>query len=973
MTLMAETVHGNKDNPHTPYATHGCESCHGPGSFHSSRARGGVGFPALISFRRGEESGQVHSQACTSCHGLDLGEKKGMKWDGSLHEISGMTCVSCHQLHVADDRMKDQQLQTEQCSKCHSRKIAVHKGADLLETTKCSRCHKVHELTRKDDAPFTAVSLMVNISEPTFESGKLTFKFAVEDQNGRALAGITDVHTTLAKLVSDESGYTTDWNSYLRKATDISSEQFPDANNVSLPTADNGELIDNLDGTYQYTFTTDVLNGVDPVTGEAIAWQDSLTHRVGLEIRKSNDYPVANATFDWVPSGGDVNLSRQIVTVESCNNCHTELTSHDGNSTDTDNCVTCHNPGANDPISGESLDFKIMIHKLHQGIDLPTLSEVGNKYSLFTHNGTEETIFAENDGIWVLNNKGTIDGIDYPQDIRNCTGCHADDADSVRNPNLQGVITSEGGNWKHIPSVETCSSCHDNTAFNEEMLAAKPNSKKHVMFPSENDSCLFCHGEGQDESVENVHTVAALGKKSAGIDYGVKFEVTHLEASSATAYDVHIRVTKDGAGITLNDEFLQYRNSVRLLMNWDNGAGFETHVARNTPNSFELDENPLCQAGASVGDIICQWDTALDPNINGGEPLTSGDILTTFISSGVCVDSRNQLVNCEDNNALERISTPSTVINNFFDAATLTYNPDFELKFGANFNKCDSCHEQVIQHDSRRSDDPSQCKACHNANRFTRSPADSPRDGGSSDLKFEVHKIHSNFRFVDAENDFVMVGRNEFYSAPISDCAQCHDEQQINLPLAQNPRASITRAPTTSLSDGNNLVRDGAVYTSPIALVCSSCHLSVGPGLIGADGKVVPDADGNTLLTRDLSSNGPGYDNGEFPQVPVTITEKEKSMLNHMILIGGAVFGATSEAAATGTESCSTCHSIGSSTGVDKVHVNVASDRKKDQQPQMEQCSNCHSRTIETHDDFSNSGIVFERLSCSTCHDEHQF
>jgi DnaJ-class molecular chaperone len=127
------------------------------------------------------------------------------------------------------------------------------------------------------------------------------------------------------------------------------------------------------------------------------------------------------------------------------------------------------------------------------------------------------------------------------------------------------------------------------------------------------------------------------------------------------------------------------------------------------------------------------------------------------------------------------------------------------------------------------------------------------------------------------------------------------------------------------------------------------------------------------LLTRDLSSNGPGYDNGEFPQVPVTITEKEKSMLNHMILIGGAVFGATSEAAATGTESCSTCHSIGSSTGVDKVHVNVASDRKKDQQPQMEQCSNCHSRTIETHDDFSNSGIVFERLSCSTCHDEHQF
>jgi hypothetical protein len=367
-----------------------------------------------------------------------------MKWDGSLHEMRGMTCVNCHELHLADDRMKGQQLQKEQCSKCHSRKIAVHKEAILFETRKCSTCHEVHELTSKDDAPFTAVSLTVNISEPTFESGKLTFKFAAEDQNGKALAGITDVRATLAKLVPDESSDAANWNSYLRMATDISSERFPDVGNVSLPTTDQGELIDNLDGTYQYTFTTDVLNALDPVTGEPIAWQDSLTHRVGLEIRKSNNYSVANATFDWVPSGGDVSLSRRIVALESCNNCHTELTSHDGNSTDTDNCVTCHNPGANDPISGESLDFKIMVHKLHQGIDLPTLSEAGNKYSLFTHNGSKETIFAENDGIWVLNNKGTRDGIHYPQDIRNCTGCHADDADLVLNPNLQGVITSEG-------------------------------------------------------------------------------------------------------------------------------------------------------------------------------------------------------------------------------------------------------------------------------------------------------------------------------------------------------------------------------------------------------------------------------------------------------------------------------------------------------------------------------------------------
>jgi len=32
MTVMAKTAHGNQKNPNTPYAKHGCESCHGPGS-----------------------------------------------------------------------------------------------------------------------------------------------------------------------------------------------------------------------------------------------------------------------------------------------------------------------------------------------------------------------------------------------------------------------------------------------------------------------------------------------------------------------------------------------------------------------------------------------------------------------------------------------------------------------------------------------------------------------------------------------------------------------------------------------------------------------------------------------------------------------------------------------------------------------------------------------------------------------------
>ena len=44
----------------------------------------------------------------------------------------------------------------------------------------------------------------------------------------------------------------------------------------------------------------------------------------------------------------------------------------------------------------------------------------------------------------------------------------------------------------------------------------------------------------------------------------------------------------------------------------------------------------------------------------------------------------------------------------------------------------------------------------------------------------------------------------------------------------------------------------------------------------------------------------------------------------------------------------------------------------QDQAQQQANCSGCHRRQIEGHPRFENAGILFDNLSCSTCHAVHE-
>src|SRR5690554_998048 len=137
--------------------------------------------------------------------------------------------------------------------------------------------------------------------------------------------------------------------------------------------------------------------------------------------------------------------------------------------------VTCHNPGNLQASSGRSVDFKQLIHRLHQGANLPS----------------EEPSIAAlmNDKSLVVDTASDFTKVRFPQGptpgeaagITNCVKCHMGEqtqnmvqglADTVGAENFDvasrmklAKVTPQGDNWLSVRSVNACQACHDSNVW----------------------------------------------------------------------------------------------------------------------------------------------------------------------------------------------------------------------------------------------------------------------------------------------------------------------------------------------------------------------------------------------------------------------------------------------------------------------------------------------------------------------------
>ena len=290
-----------------------------------------------------------------------------------------------------------------------------------------------------------AEELLAFISEARLnDNNQAVVDFQLTDGNGIAITdlAVENVRFVISKLQGSPLGNLTGtWQSYINQIEDPDPDFGPGTQSQLQATYERNEegLTNNGDGTYRYQFATSLTDLPQDMLDQAasegldLSYEADRTHRVAIQF---DDAPgKANPNYDWVPATGATEgiFSMEIAATENCNSCHDPLAIHGGGRIEIEYCVTCHNAGSTDANSTNTVDMKVMIHKIHAGRNLPSVQD-GGEYA-----------------IWGFrNSKHDYSHVAYPQDIRNCVNCHVGTGTVGDREDL--VLTAQGDNWAQYPT-----------------------------------------------------------------------------------------------------------------------------------------------------------------------------------------------------------------------------------------------------------------------------------------------------------------------------------------------------------------------------------------------------------------------------------------------------------------------------------------------------------------------------------------
>lgn len=368
----------------------------------------------------------------------------------------------------------------------------------------------------------------------------------------------------------------------------------------------------NSDGSWTYTFanpipatylaplndSTDLGPESGELTGEALL---DGTYTLGLyfgwnyTVNGESKRDANDATFDFLLGPTAVREPREVVTNESCNQCHDSLRFHGGLRRATTLCLLCHTGGAEDrpfagnPTPGASIDFDVMIHRIHNGSHLPSVNGVttdmtgardytatptpyqliGNGNSV--HDYSEVAFPAwpnfnepmpRDAGYTALGSAERAQEDAIRGGVTSCYLCHGDpDGGGPLEAPAQGELAY------NQPSRSSCTACHDDWVWSHPYTA-----NGETMDPQLDDaSCRNCHTEsGSNLSVIDGHLHPLLDSNQA---QGANLELVSVDEAGTNDGDGRIdigeRLTltfflRDNAGNDVNPAALNQLNATLI-------------------------------------------------------------------------------------------------------------------------------------------------------------------------------------------------------------------------------------------------------------------------------------------------------------------------------------------------------------------------------------------------------------------------
>ena len=689
--------------------------------------------------------------------------------------------------------------------RCCSLTVIISFG---LLSTPASRFN-IHEKAYYADpsiVAFVRPGLVIAINSASLSAdGTINVSFALTDPQGLPLdlAGVT---TPGAISLSFIAAYIPKGQGqYVAYTTRTASG--PVISSTNQASSDSGGAYTTLStGQYQYTFSTKALAGFDA----------AVTHTIGIygsrdltEFNLGTNY--ASATFNFVPNGSAVITTRDVIRTVSCNKCHDQLSAHGGSRRGMDICVLCHQPQTLDPDTGNTLDLKVMAHKIHMGSQLPSV-QAGHPYQIVGRNG------AVSDWSTVV----------YPADPRRCESCHE-----------QNTGAAQAHAYYGQPTAVACGSCHDDVNF--------ATGVNHPGGPQLNDKlCSNCHiplGELPfDASIIGAHTVPSDcipgGLSPFTLLGGLVVNIQHLGNGTAGKTPSVTFTVQDGNGNTLA---LSNLGSLSFTMAGPTSDYGYTSFGSDAQTPGYVTESALKSPCDASGNCTYTFQHAVPASATGTYAIgvearrTETILPGTTTEMGVTYGAKNQVMYFSVDGS--PVSTRRTVVS---------------------IDSCNQCHVALSEHGSLRNQ-TEYCVLCHNPSNtdaLTRAMAQNPADKAAPPqgiaLPLMVHRIHFGQNMLAAGASYTIVGfngsHNDFSTvryAPMSpqgspgdtrNCAICHvNGSEANLPIGLNavvnPQGFINpEAATAAACSGCHVTQGEASHflanTTPLGESCAVCHSS---------------------------------------------------------------------------------------------------------------------------------------------------